>query len=108
MRTPKNLDAPCFAAAARAGSWITMLQWETVDENATYPFERYRAVSGKHEYRVFHDPTGAASQDLPWILVVREVPEGGVSTHVHHGAYRTVDWAKQAAEQWEGPPPQAG
>lgn len=85
-----------------------MLQWETVDENATYPFERYRAVSGKHEYRVFHDPTGAASQDLPWILVVREVPEGGVSTHVHHGAYRTVEWAKQAAEQWEGPPPQAG
>ena len=48
-------------------------------------------------------PTGAASQDLPWILVVREVPEGGVSTHIHHGAYRTVDWAKQAAEQWEGP-----
>jgi hypothetical protein len=42
-----------------------MLQWETVDENATYPFERYRAISGKHEYRVFHDPTGAASQDLP-------------------------------------------
>ncbi len=42
----KNLDAPCYAAAARAGSWITMLQWETVDENATYPFERYRAVSG--------------------------------------------------------------
>ena len=72
-----------------------MLQWETVDPNATYPFERYRAVSGKHEYRIFHDPTGAASQDLPWILVVREVPEGGVSTHVHHGAYRTVDWAKQ-------------
>jgi hypothetical protein len=35
-----------------------MLQWETVDENATYPFERYRAVSGKHEYRVFHDPPG--------------------------------------------------
>jgi hypothetical protein len=38
-----------------------------VDPNATYPFERYRAVSGKHEYRIFHDPTGAASQDLPWI-----------------------------------------
>ena len=35
--------------------------------------------------------------------MVREVPEGGVSTHIHHGAYRTVDWAKQAAEQWEGP-----
>ena len=68
---------------------------ETADENATYPFERYRAISGKHEYRVFHDPTGAASQDLPWILVVREAPEAGVSTHVHHGAYSTIDWAKR-------------
>jgi hypothetical protein len=67
-----------------------------------------QSVSGKHEYRAFHDPTGAASQDLPWILVVREVPEGGVSTHVHHGAYRTVYEAKQAAEQWQGPPPKAG
>jgi hypothetical protein len=85
-----------------------MLQWETVDENATYPFERYRAISGKHEYRVFHDPTGAASQDLPWILVVREAPEDGVSTHVHHGAYSTIDWAKRHAELWEGPPPQEG
>jgi hypothetical protein len=35
-----------------------MLQWETVDENATYPFERYRAVSGKREYRIFPRPRG--------------------------------------------------
>jgi hypothetical protein len=26
-----------------------------------------------------------------------------VSTHVHHGAYRTIDWAKRAAELWEAP-----
>ena len=83
-----------------------MLQWETVDENATYPFERYRAISGKHEYRVFHDPTGAASQDLPWILVVREVGEDGDYTHVHYQPYRTDAEAKKAAERWEGPPPQ--
>ena len=86
----------------RRASWVTMLQWEEVDLNAIYPFERYKAVSGKHEYRVFHDPTGAASQDLPWILVVREAPKGGVSTHVHHGAYSTIDWAKRHAELWEG------
>jgi hypothetical protein len=76
-----------------------MLQWETADENADYPFERYRAVSGKHEYRVFHDPTGAASQDLPWILVVREVPEGGVYTRIHHGTHHTAYDAKLAAER---------
>ena len=81
-----------------------MLRWEEVDLKATYPSERYRAVSDQYEYRIFHDPTGAASQDLPWILVVREVPEGGVSTHVHHGAYGTIDWAKRAAELWESPP----
>jgi len=85
-----------------------MLQWETVDENATYPFERYRAVSGKHEFRVFHDPTGAASQDLPWILVIREVPQGGVSTHVHHGAYRTVRLGEASRQPMGRPAPQSG
>jgi hypothetical protein len=39
-----------------------------------YPFERYRAVSGKHEYRIFYGPE-AATQARPWILAVREIGE---------------------------------
>ncbi len=80
-----------------------MLQWETVDPNAIYPSERYRVVSGKHKYRIFHDPEDYGD-GLLWILGVRETPEGGVPTHVHYGAYRTDAEAKRAAEQWEGPP----
>jgi hypothetical protein len=79
-----------------------MLRWETVDLKATYPFERYRAVSGNREYRIFHDPE--ARQFLPSILVVRELREDDVHVHIHHGTYRTDDEAKQAARQWEGPP----
>lgn len=78
-------------------------QWQTVDPNATYPFERFRAVRGRHEYRVFHGPD-AASDVLPWILVVREVGEDGVLAHIHHGTYRTENEAKRAAGQW-GPSP---
>lgn len=80
-----------------------MLQWEEVDENATYPFERYRAVSGKREYRIFRDPE--ERKILPWILVVREAGEDSAHAHIHHGTYRADDDAKRAAEQWEGPPP---
>ncbi|MCW2654023.1 MAG: hypothetical protein JWR32_4999 [Mycobacterium sp.] len=83
-----------------------MLQWETVDPEATYPFERYKVVSGNREYRIFYDP--GASQVLPWILVVREVWEDGAHVHIHHGTYRTVDEVKRAAGQWEGPPPPEG
>ena len=75
---------------------MTMLQWETVPG-------RYRAVSGKREYRVFYGPK-EASQALPWILVVREVREDGEVAHVHYHAYRNDAEAKEAAEQWEGPP----
>jgi hypothetical protein len=46
-------------------------------------------------------PPGQQAKTSQW-MVVREVPEGGVSTHVHHGAYGTIDWAKRAAELWEG------
>ena len=35
-----------------------MLEWDEVDPYATWPEERYRAVSGKHEYRIFLDPVG--------------------------------------------------
>jgi hypothetical protein len=76
---------------------MTMLQWETVDG-------RYRAVSGKREYRVFYGRE-EASQALPWILVVREVGEDGVHSYVDYHPYRTDAEAKKAAEQWEGPPP---
>jgi hypothetical protein len=51
-----------------------MLQWETADEHADYSFERYREVSGKHEYRIFYGPE-AATQGRPWILAVREIGE---------------------------------
>ena len=77
---------------------MTMLQWETADG-------RYRAVSGKREYRVIYGRE-EASQALPWILVVREVGEDGDYTHVHYQPYRTDAEAKKAAERWEGPPPQ--
>ena len=81
-----------------------MLRWKTVSLNATYSIDRYRAVSRKHEYRIFHDPE--ERHRLPWILVVREGREGGAPAHVHHGAYLTEELAKRAAERWEGPPPQ--
>jgi len=49
-----------------------MLTWKTVDPKAIYPLERYYAVSGNHEYRIFYG-LKAASQDRPWVLVIREV-----------------------------------
>ena len=42
-----------------------MLTWKTVDPKAIYPLERYYAVSGNHEYRIFYG-LKAASQDCPW------------------------------------------
>jgi hypothetical protein len=85
------------------------MQWEEVDLNADYPSsERYRAVSDKYEYRIFHDPEERHGAGLKWILVVRMFPEGRVPTHVHYGAYRTVEWAKRNAELSEGPATQEG
>ena len=78
-----------------------MLTWETIDPEAIYPLERYHAVSGNHEYRIFCAPK-AVSEAKPWILVVREV--GMACTRmstIHH----TAEEAKKVAEQWEGPPP---
>jgi hypothetical protein len=74
-----------------------MPTWETVDPDAIYPLERYCAVSADHEYRIFYG-LKAASQDRPWVLVIREV--GMACTRmctIHH----TADEAKKAAEQWD-------
>ena len=63
-----------------------MLTWKTVDRKAIYPLERYHAVSGNHEYRIFYG-LKAASQDRPWVLVIREV--GTACTRmctIHHTA----------------------
>ncbi len=81
-------------------------QWQTVDPNATYPFERHRAIRGRREYRVCYGRGSTRHPDLPWILVVREIGEDGVLAHIHHGAYRTDHEAKLGAVQWDGPPPQ--
>lgn len=79
---------------------VATLQWETGDGFADYPLERYRAVSGKYEYRIFYGPE-AATQALPWILKVREVGENGVRAQIHHGTHRTAYDAKRGAEVWE-------
>jgi hypothetical protein len=76
-----------------------MLQWQEVDLHAVYPFERYKAVSGNHEHRIFYGPE-AASQDKPWILVIRL----DLHEHVHHSIHTTEADAKRAAEAWEGKP----
>jgi hypothetical protein len=79
-----------------------MLTWETVDPKATHP--RYRAVSGKHEFRVFYDPASSGSKDRPWILVIREVHDDGVHTHIFHEPYSTAAEAMEGAKQWKGQP----
>ena len=84
-----------------------MLQWEEVP-NATWPWERYRAVGAMHEYRIFHDPEERHGGGLASILGVREVPEGLVPRHVKYYPYHTDAEAKKAADQWEGPPPAGG
>jgi hypothetical protein len=77
-----------------------MLRWETAHEYADYPLERYRAVSGKHEFRIFYGPD--ATKALPWKLVVREVSAAGSYTQIHRGVHRTAYDAKRAAELWQG------
>ena len=74
-----------------------MLQWETADENADYPFERYRAVSGKREYRIFYGSEEPAKA-VPWMLAVREVGETGEYTQIHRDTHQTAYHAKRAAE----------
>ena len=78
-----------------------MLTWKTVDPNAIYPLERYHAVSGNHEYCILYG-LKAASQDRPWVLVIRQV---GTACTRMRTIHNTADEAKKAAEQWEGPPP---
>jgi hypothetical protein len=82
-----------------------MLQWDTADENADYPLERYRAVSGKHEYRIFYGPE-AATQVLPWILKVREVKEEGVRANSPRHAPHRLRCQAGRRRMGEGRPPQ--
>lgn len=79
------------------------IQWQEVDPEAIYPEERYRAVSGEHEFRIFYDPNPEDDDapQLAWILGVRELPPGGVPIHVYLDAFRTEDEAKKGAEDLE-------
>jgi hypothetical protein len=81
-----------------------MLQWETADLDAPYPFERYRAISGKHEFRIFYGPK-AGREGLPWILGIRELRDNGVYRYFPLIDYPSDDDAKRGAERWKGPPP---
>ena len=69
-----------------------MLTWKTVDRKAIYPLERYHAVSGSHEYRIFYG-LKAANQDRPWVLVIREV---GMACTRMCTIHRTADEAKKS------------
>ena len=80
-----------------------MLTWETLDPNATWPDERFHAVNGRRDYRIFDSPEAYTQPTVPWTLVVRDLGEDGIHTHVHLGNYRTDDEAKRAAEQWAAP-----
>jgi hypothetical protein len=84
-----------------------MLQWDEQNRarSGKHDFRVFRAVDGKREYRVFHDPESGGSQKRPWILVIREPGEDREHTHVFHGEYPTADEAKKAADEWRGPPP---
>ena len=79
---------------------MPMLPWEMVDPKAIYPFERYRAVSGNHEYRIFYGPK-AASEAKPWILVNLVIQEIG-------GVPRTSSTAPTAPMTTRRKPPSNG
>jgi hypothetical protein len=63
-----------------------------------------RSVSNRSAYvsRVTFGST--QNRDLPWGLVIREVGEDRVHTHVVDESYSTAADAKEAAEQWRGLP----
>jgi hypothetical protein len=79
-----------------------MLTWQTADPNATHP--NYSAASDRHEFRVFYDPASSGDQDRPWVLVVRQVGDDGVHTHVAQQPYATAAEAQEAAQRWKGLP----
>src|SRR4029079_13679761 len=102
--TGNGLSSSCPASrktsggpSARAGRKITMLTWKTVDPSAIYPLERYHAVSGNHEYRIFYG-LKAASQDRPWVLVIREV--GTACTRMCTAAPHPKLFVPPASRSW--------
>jgi hypothetical protein len=69
-----------------------MVQWDSQN----------RAVSDKQEFRVFHDPASSRSRDRTWILVIREVGEDGVHTHVFHESYSHGRRSEESRSAMEG------
>jgi hypothetical protein len=86
--------APNDDDAGNHGIMETM-QWETVDENAMHPVERYRAVEEGHEYRISYDPE--TTNGRPWLLTFREL--GDIHGLILLGDHPSEYWAKEAAEE---------
>jgi hypothetical protein len=84
-----------------------MLDWETVDENAIYPFARYKAMSGNNnECRISYDPDGTDSPPgRPWLAHILELRADGMHFHHFSEAYASLDEAKRGADMWIGPGP---
>jgi len=80
-------------------------QWQTVDSNATWPSERSRALAGRREFQVLYGPEASQRPGLPWVLLVREIGDNNVFSHIHYGAYRTEIEAQRGGVQWGGPKP---
>lgn len=80
------------------------LEWETVDAEADWPEDRYRATTEKYVYRILRDPDGENVMFPPdvrgewWGLLVQALND---STYVHATANPRLDWAKRDAEHWE-------
>lgn len=84
-----------------------MLDWETVDENAIYPFARYKAMSvDNNECRISYDPDGTESRPgRPWVVHISELRPDGNDFHHFCEDYSTLGDAKRGAEMWIGPGP---
>ena len=73
---------------------------------AIYLFERCLAVGATMSTESSMAPM-RQPKTAPGFVVgeVGEVREDGVYAHIHHSIHGTPDEAKDAAEQWAGPPP---
>jgi hypothetical protein len=84
-----------------------MTEWEPVqDQNTTGLSERWQKVSGEYEFRIFYKEDHVLDvpeeiRGLPWILVIRKKPEGGIAEYVYWSAQDTDGSAKDLADLWE-------